>query len=155
MGQEHNAKMVDISAKSVTDRTAVAVGKLTLKPETLAVIKENKLSKGDVITVAKTAAIMGAKKTPGIIPLCHPIAITGTSIDIEINDPNEVIVRATVKTTDKTGVEMEALTAVSIACLTIYDMTKPIDKGIVIGPIYLESKTGGKSGEYKRLKAED
>lgn len=150
------ARMVDVSDKDVTKREAVATGGIWLKPETLDLILRGEIKKGDVLAVAQVAGIMGAKKTPEIIPMCHPLMLTGVDMDFEINEtPNEkgfarIGISATVRTKGQTGVEMEALTAVSTAALTIYDMCKAADKDMVIDAICLISKKGGKSGEYLR-----
>jgi cyclic pyranopterin monophosphate synthase len=144
------AKMVDISAKSDTVRIAVASGKVLMKPETMAAIKSASLKKGDVIATARIAGIMAAKKTPDLIPLCHTILIDEISIDFDLSGTDRIGIAATAKSTGKTGVEMEALVATSVAALTIYDMAKAVDKGMTITDIRLESKTGGKSGTYQR-----
>lgn len=152
------AKMVDVTEKSVTQRTAIASGMVYMQPETLKRIHEGKIAKGDVLAVAQVAGIMGAKKTPDIIPMCHPLLLTGVDISfIEYPEPDEngmcaVGISATVKVGGQTGVEMEGLTAVAIAALTIYDMCKAIDKGMILSEICLEEKTGGKSGTYTRKK---
>jgi len=145
------ADMVDVGAKADTERTAIAEGSVRMAPETLAAIIAGNAKKGDVIGVARVAGIMAAKKTSDLIPLCHPLALTKVSVDIE---PDETLpglrVRALARLVGKTGVEMEALTAVSVACLTIYDMAKALDKGMVIGDICLIEKVGGKSGHWSR-----
>jgi cyclic pyranopterin phosphate synthase len=145
------ADMVDVGAKADTERTAVAEGFVRMAPETLAAIVEGNAKKGDVIGVARVAGIMAAKKTSDLIPLCHPLALTKVSVDIE---PDQSLpglrVRALARLVGKTGVEMEALTAVSVTCLTIYDMAKALDKGMVIGDIHLVEKRGGKSGHWLR-----
>jgi len=146
------AQMVEVGDKEVTKRTAIAQGKIIMKPQTLERIKEGNIKKGDVLAVAQIAGIMGAKKTSDIIPMCHNIFLTGADIDFKYLD-NGILVEATVKTEGKTGVEMEALTAVSITCLTIYDMCKAIDKDMEIKDIRLMKKTGGKSGDYVRKEA--
>jgi cyclic pyranopterin monophosphate synthase len=148
-GQGH-AHMVDVSDKPVTDRIAVARGMVRMTPETLAVVAQGRAKKGDVLAVARLAGIMGAKKTAELIPLCHPLPITKVALDL-VTDDNlpGVIITATVKTTGQTGVEMEALTAVSVAALTIYDMLKAIERGMVIEGISLITKDGGKSGRYE------
>lgn len=143
------AHMVEVGAKEDTNRAAIATGKVTMKKETLDRIKEGLIKKGDVLSVAQIAGIMGAKKTSDIIPMCHNIFLTGANLKFEFIE-NGVAVEAEVKTTGKTGVEMEALTAVSIACLTIYDMCKAIDKDMIISDVKLMKKTGGKSGVYMR-----
>lgn len=152
------AKMVDVTDKSVTQRTAIASGMVYMQPETLKRIQEGKIAKGDVLAVAQVAGIMGAKKTPDIIPMCHPLLLTGVDISFtEYPEPDEngmcaVGISATVKVGGQTGVEMEGLTAVAIAALTIYDMCKAIDKGMILSEMCLEEKTGGKSGTYTRKK---
>ncbi len=144
-----NAHMVDISAKAATDRVAVAIGTVTMQPETLQLIMEGGISKGDVLAVARLAGIMGAKRTADLIPLCHPLALTKVSVDL-VPDParNCVAITATAKVTGQTGVEMEALTAATVAGLTIYDMCKAVDRGMTIGPVRLQHKSGGKSGTF-------
>jgi cyclic pyranopterin phosphate synthase len=144
------AKMVDISEKTGTLRVAVASGKVIMKPETMAAIKSASLKKGDVIATARIAGIMAAKKTPDLIPLCHTILVDEVSIDFDLSGAESVGIKAIAKSTGKTGVEMEALVATSIAALTIYDMAQAVDKGMTIADIRLESKTGGKSGTYRR-----
>jgi cyclic pyranopterin phosphate synthase len=144
------ARMVDVSAKAVTERTARAQGFVSMLPETLALIDKGEAAKGDVLATARIAGIMAAKKTHELIPLCHPLAITKATVDFELSrNPIGVKVQAEVKVSGQTGVEMEALTAVSVACLTIYDMLKAADKGMVLGPIRLIEKTGGRSGTYR------
>lgn len=143
------ARMVDVSQKDETKREALARGSVIMKEETLEIVREGRAEKGDVLGVARVAGIMAAKKTSDIIPMCHPLFITGCEVNFIIDDENNtIIVEARVKTTGKTGVEMEALTAVSAAALTIYDMCKAIDKGIIINDIHLVKKSGGKSGEW-------
>lgn len=146
-GQAH---MVDVSDKAVTDRIAVAEGFVKMRPETLDLITEGRAKKGDVLSVARLAGIMGAKKTAELIPLCHPLPITKVALDLTA-DPDRpgVRVEATVKTSGQTGVEMEALTAVTTACLTVYDMVKAVEKSMVIEDIRLVLKDGGKSGRYE------
>ena len=145
-----NAHMVDVSDKAVTDRTAIATGRVLMKPETLALILEGRAKKGDVLGVARIAGIMAAKRTSDLVPLCHPLAITKVTVDLEPNETeNAIDVTALVKVSGQTGVEMEALTAASIACLTIYDMVKAVDRGIIITDLKLVEKTGGKSGIFK------
>ena len=142
--------MVDVGDKSDTTRIATAEGFVKMKPETLVLIREGNAKKGDVIGTARLAGIMAAKQTSNLIPLCHPLMLTKVSVDISEDDALPGLrVQATAKLTGKTGVEMEALTAVSIACLTIYDMAKAADKGMEIGSIRLLEKTGGKSGHFK------
>lgn len=143
------AHMVDVSGKPVTSRTAVAEGRITMTAETLAAIHNHTTAKGDVLATARIAGIMGAKRTSDLIPLCHPLPLSSVSIDFA---PDETGITATAiaRTDGKTGVEMEALTAVSVALLTLYDMTKAMDKAMTIGDIRLLSKTGGKSGDWLR-----
>lgn len=145
-----HAHMVDVSDKPVTARIAVARGMVRMSAETLAMITEGRAKKGDVLSVARLAAIMGAKRTADLIPLCHPLPITKVAVDLT-TDPDlpGVVVEATVKTGGQTGVEMEALTAVSVACLTIYDMVKAVEKSMTIEGIRLVLKDGGKSGRYE------
>lgn len=144
-----NAAMVDVADKAVTSRTAIASGSVKMKPETLDLIRSGLAKKGDVLAVARVAGIMAAKRTHELIPLCHPLMISKASVDFAYDDnlPG-ILVTATVKVSGQTGVEMEALTAVSVACLTIYDMAKAVDKGMAIGSIRLLQKTGGKSGDW-------
>ena len=144
------AHMVDVSDKAITDRIAEAVGHIKMAQETYDIIVENRAEKGDVLGVARLAGIMGCKKTSELIPLCHPLPITKVAIDL-MPDPSlpGVRIRATVKTTGQTGVEMEALTAVSTAALTVYDMTKAMDKSMQISGIEVSLKDGGKSGRYE------
>lgn len=145
-----NAHMVDVSDKEVTSRTAVAKGSVWMQPETLTMIREGLAKKGDVIGTARIAGIMAAKKTHDLIPLCHPLALSKVTLEIEeASDDSRVDVTATVKVTGQTGVEMEALTAVSVSCLTLYDMVKAVDRGIRIGDIRLTEKSGGKSGTFQ------
>ena len=144
------AHMVDVSDKAVTARVATAEGWVRMAPETFALINEGSAKKGDVIGVARLAGIMGAKKTPELIPLCHPLPVTKVSVDLEPDaDLPGLRITATVKTTGQTGVEMEALTAVSTAALTVYDMVKAVDKAMQIGGIRVILKDGGKSGRYE------
>ena len=144
-----NATMVDVSAKPATDRTATARARVVMQPETLATIMAGTAKKGDVLGVARLAGIMGAKRTADLIPLCHPLPITAVTLDLT-PDPaaNAVEVTATVRTTGQTGVEMEALTAASIAALTVYDMVKAIDRSMRIEDLRVTHKAGGKSGEF-------
>ena len=144
------AHMVDVSEKAVTSRVATATGWVRMAPETFALITEGNAKKGDVIGVARLAGIMGAKKTPDLIPLCHPLPVTKVSVDLP-PDPElpGLRIEATVKTTGQTGVEMEALTAVSTTALTVYDMVKAADKSMEIGGIHVTLKDGGKSGRYE------
>ncbi|MCF0148098.1 MAG: cyclic pyranopterin monophosphate synthase MoaC [Clostridium sp.] len=144
-----NARMVDVSDKNKTERVAIAVSRIRVSEETLSLIKEGKIGKGDVLGVARIAGIMASKQTSNLIPMCHPLMISSCNVDFEINDKDICIdIKATVKIVDKTGVEMEALTAASIAALTIYDMCKAVDKRMVIEGTHLLKKTGGKSGEF-------
>ena len=145
-----DAHMVDVSDKAVTARIATAEGWVKMAPETFEIITEGRAKKGDVISVARLAGIMGAKKTPELIPLCHPLPVTKVTVDLTPDaDLPGLRIEATVKTTGQTGVEMEALTAVSTACLTIYDMVKAAEKSMEIGGIRLRLKDGGKSGRYE------
>ena|SRR5690554_1724423 len=149
--QKGNARMVEVSHKNDTERLAVARGSIRMSPNTLKMIIEGQMKKGDVLGVAQIGGIMGCKKTSELIPMCHNIFLTGADIDFAIDEENNCIkIEAQVKTVGKTGVEMEALTAVSIAALTIYDMCKAADKDMVVEDIRLVKKTGGKSGEYIR-----
>lgn len=149
--QEGFAQMVSVNEKQETLRIAVARGSIYVNSETFERIKSGGVHKGDVITVAQIAGLMGAKKTSELIPMCHPLYITGADLKFDLDEVHHQIkIEATVKTIAKTGVEMEALTAVSVAALTIYDMCKAMDKAMVIGPIFLEEKQGGTSGHYKR-----
>jgi cyclic pyranopterin phosphate synthase len=145
-----NARMVDVSEKDATERVATAKGAVYMAPETLALIRDRGVKKGDVLTVAQLAGIMGAKRTPDLIPLCHPLALTSVKVELQLNAArNAVDISATCKLVGKTGVEMEALTAVSVAALTVYDMVKAADKSMRIGDIRLVHKSGGKSGIYE------
>jgi cyclic pyranopterin phosphate synthase len=149
LDDQGRARMVDVSAKDVTQREATARGRITMMAETLAMISEGRAKKGDVLAAARIAGIMAAKKAHELIPLCHPLAITGVSVEFMPDvAANAIEVSATVKVEGKTGVEMEALTAVSVACLTIYDMCKSADRAMRIGDIRLTQKSGGKSGHY-------
>lgn len=145
------SKMVDISNKSATLREAVAAGAVYMKKQTLNIITTKKVSKGDVFETARLAGVMAAKKTSGLIPLCHPINITSINVDLSADKKNNKInIKARVKNIGQTGVEMEALTAVSVSALTIYDMCKSVDRSMIISDIMLIEKRGGKSGEWKR-----
>ncbi len=146
------ARMVDVSQKGETVREAVATGGVRMKPATLAKIKQNEIKKGDVLSVARVAGIMAAKKTPALIPLCHPITIDDISVDFKFVGDDYISITTIAKSSGKTGVEMEAMVAASVAALTVYDMCKAIDKGITIEQVRLESKKGGKSGMYIRGK---
>ncbi len=147
--QSGAARMVDVSGKDVTDRQAVATGRVLVSPRVVALLRGEGVPKGDALAVARLAGIMGAKQTPALIPLCHPLAISGVTVDLAVTD-EAVEITATVRTNDRTGVEMEALTAVSVAALTVVDMVKAVDKGAVITDVRVESKTGGRSGEWSR-----
>ncbi|EAX47199.1 molybdenum cofactor biosynthesis protein C [Thermosinus carboxydivorans Nor1] len=145
------ARMVDVTAKNDTVREAVAEGRVTMRPQTLELVKKGAMGKGDVLAVAQVGGIMGAKRTWELIPMCHPLLLTGVNIEFTLREEISAIdIRATVKTTGKTGVEMEALTAVSVAALTIYDMCKAVDKDMIVEYIRLTAKSGGKSGNYQR-----
>ena len=149
IGADGSAHMVDVGAKSETERTAVASGAVKMKPETLSAIIAGDAKKGDVLGAARIAGIMAAKKTHELIPLCHPLLLNKVSVDIEPDDALPGLrVTALARVTGKTGVEMEALTAATVACLTIYDMAKALDRAMEIGEVKLVSKTGGKSGDY-------
>ncbi|MBC7679921.1 MAG: cyclic pyranopterin monophosphate synthase MoaC [Pseudorhodobacter sp.] len=141
--------MVDVPGKDVTVRTATASGRVELSAECVALLRGAGVPKGDALAVARVAGIMGAKRTPDLVPLCHPLALSGVTLDLVVDDGG-VAVSATVRTTDRTGVEMEAPTAVSVACLTVVDMTKAVDPRSVITDVRLETKTGGTSGEWAR-----
>ncbi|GAA3671565.1 cyclic pyranopterin monophosphate synthase MoaC [Nocardioides ginsengisoli] len=143
------ARMVDVSEKDVTHRVATASGRVLVSAEVVALLRGEGVPKGDALAVARIAGIMGAKQTPALIPLCHPLSISGVKVDLSVAD-DAVEIAATVKTTDRTGVEMEALTAVSVAALTVVDMVKAVDKGAVITDVRVETKSGGKSGDWKR-----
>ena len=150
------ARMVDVGAKASTERLATAQAIVFLQPETLEKIQQGKIAKGDVLSVAQVAGVMGAKKTPDLIPMCHPILLTSVDISFqEIAQPDRegrcsIVISATAKTTGPTGIEMEAMTAASVAALTIYDMCKAVDRGMSFGDICLLTKSGGKSGVYTR-----
>ena len=145
------ARMVDVGAKPETERVAIATGSVTMAEATAKAIGEGAIAKGDVLAVARIAGIQAAKRTPEWIPLCHPLRLTGIDVSLEVGK-TAVSITATVRAFDRSGVEIEALTAVSAAALTIYDMCKAIDRAMVIGQIQLEEKRGGKSGTYKRAK---
>ena len=144
------SRMVDVGSKDVTERFARATGHVRMQPETLALILDRKMAKGDVFEVARVAGIMAAKRTAELIPLCHPLGIDGVEVDLAAVDGETLSISAGVRTTGRTGVEMEALVAVSVAALTVYDMCKSVDRGMTIGPIGLVEKSGGKSGHYVR-----
>jgi cyclic pyranopterin phosphate synthase len=143
------ARMVDVGDKPVTTRTASATGRVLVSPTVVELLRGEGVPKGDALAVARIAGIMGAKQTPALVPLCHPLAISGVTVDLEVTDES-VDIAATVRTTDRTGVEMEALTAVSVAALTVVDMVKAVDKAAVITDIRVETKTGGRSGDWAR-----
>ena len=143
------ARMVDVSGKDVTARSATASGKVLVSTAVVEMLRGDGVPKGDALGVARVAGIMAAKRTPDLVPLCHPLAISGVTVDLEVEDDG-VSITASVRTTDRTGVEMEALTAVSVAALTVVDMVKAVDKGAVITDVRVEEKTGGKSGTYRR-----
>jgi cyclic pyranopterin monophosphate synthase len=150
LGKSGEARMVDVSEKTATERVAVAEGKVRMTRETLDLVLSGDAKKGDVLGAARIAGIMAAKRTSDLIPLCHPLPLTKTEVDIAVDsDLPGLLVRATVKVTGPTGVEMEALTAVSIACLTIYDMVKAVERGMRIEGIRLLEKSGGKSGNWR------
>jgi cyclic pyranopterin monophosphate synthase len=148
LDEDGSARMVDVSAKAVTVREGIATGRIAMSEQAAAAIAQGLVRKGDVLAVARVAGIMAAKRTADLIPLCHPIALTSVTIDFDL-DASGVTVTATARTAGQTGVEMEALTATSIALLTIYDMAKALDKGMVIGEVRLLAKTGGKSGDWR------
>ncbi|WP_308636299.1 cyclic pyranopterin monophosphate synthase MoaC [Paenibacillus silvisoli] len=146
--EQGRARMVDVSDKEITARAATARTTVTMAPDTLARIKAGTIGKGDVLAVAQVAGIMAAKNTSNWIPMCHPLPLTGVNLAFADNGKDELYIEGTVKTTGKTGVEMEALTAVSAAALTVYDMCKALQKDMVIGPTLLTAKSGGKNGDY-------
>lgn len=143
------ARMVDVSAKDVTARTASASGRVLLSPEAVAALREGNVPKGDALAVARIAGIQGAKRTPDLIPLCHPLGLHGVNVDLTVTDDG-VDITATAKTADRTGVEMEALTSVSVAALALIDMIKAVDKAAVITDVRIDAKEGGKSGSWRR-----
>ncbi len=143
------ARMVDVSDKESTARTASATGKVLVSAEVVRLLRGEGVPKGDALGVARVAGILGAKRTPDLVPLCHPIAVSGVTVDLEVEDDG-VLIRSSVRTTDRTGVEMEALTAVSVAALTVVDMVKAVDKAAVITDVRVESKSGGRSGTWQR-----
>jgi cyclic pyranopterin monophosphate synthase len=154
LDESGRARMVDVSAKGETIRVATARGRVLMRPETLALIRRGGMSKGDVLAVAQVAGVLGAKRTSDLIPLCHPLPISGVDLQFELDEAASAVeISATARVVGKTGVEMEALAAVSVAALTIYDMCKAVDKEMVIDRVRLVHKLGGKSGEYRR--AED
>ena len=143
------ARMVDVGDKDVTARVAMATGGVLVSPEVVRLLRGDGVPKGDALAVARLAGIMGAKQTPALIPLCHPLAISGVTVDLTVGEES-VDITATVKTTDRTGVEMEALTAVAVAALTVIDMVKAVDKAAVITDVRVEAKSGGRSGDWTR-----
>jgi cyclic pyranopterin phosphate synthase len=143
------ARMVDVSAKDVSVRTAIASGRVLVSPEVVTLLRTGEVPKGDAIAVARIAGIQAAKRTPDLVPLCHPIAIHGVTVDLDVNDDHVSIV-ATVRTADRTGVEMEALTCVSVAGLALIDMVKAVDPSATITDVRVDTKTGGKSGDWHR-----
>lgn len=148
---DHGAsRMVDVGEKAVTTRVARAEGRITMQPETLARIRDRGFAKGDVLEVARLAGIMASKKTADLIPLCHPLPLDAVTVAFDFPDDSSVQIEATVKVTARTGVEMEALTAVSVAALTIYDMCKAVDRGMAIAAVRLVEKSGGRSGHWAR-----
>lgn len=155
LDQKGNARMVDVGGKAITSRMAVAQAEITMQAETLEMITQGIMPKGDVFACARIAGIMAAKRTFEMIPMCHPLPIESVTMDFEIQSPTCVCVKATVRCDWKTGIEMEALTAVSIAALTVYDMCKAVDRGMVIQNICLLEKSGGKSGHFVRKQQEE
>jgi cyclic pyranopterin phosphate synthase len=150
IGEAGEARMVDVSAKAPSARTAIAEGRIRMKPETLKLIRDGSGPKGDVLGTARIAGIMAAKRTAELIPLCHPLPLDFVQVEFKIDESsNSILARGEARTTDKTGVEMEALTAVSVALLTVYDMAKAIDRAMEIGEIRLIEKTGGTRGDYR------
>ena len=149
LDEQGRARMVDVSAKPETERVATAGCRVLLAPATLELLAAGGLPKGDALAVARVAGIMGAKRTPDLIPLCHPIALTGVTVDLAVGEA-DVVITATVRTTDRTGVEMEAMVACSVAALTVYDMVKGVERGVTLGEVALLEKSGGKSGEWRR-----
>jgi cyclic pyranopterin phosphate synthase len=146
-----NAAMVDVTAKDITDRTATARARVLMEPATLRLILDGTAKKGDVLGVARLAGIMGAKRTADLIPLCHPLPISAVTVDLTTNEAESAVeIEATVRTTGRTGVEMEALTAASVAALTVYDMCKAVDRGMRIEAVRVVHKAGGKSGEFRQ-----
>ncbi|HEX3907033.1 MAG TPA: cyclic pyranopterin monophosphate synthase MoaC [Mycobacteriales bacterium] len=141
--------MVDVSGKDVTVRTATATGRVTTSSEVVALVRSGGLPKGDALSVARIAGLMAAKRTPDLLPLCHPIALHGVTVDLDVDDTG-VAIRVTTRTADRTGVEMEALTAVAVAALTLIDMVKAVDPAASIGDIRVEEKTGGATGDWRR-----
>ena len=150
LDESGRARMVDVSDKAVTRREATARATVSMQPETAALIKSGGVAKGDVLAVAQVAGIMAAKRTPDLIPMCHPLPITGVEMQFELEPAGVLEIRATVRVTGRTGVEMEALTAAAVAALTVYDMCKAVDRAMSIGHVELLHKVGGKSGEFIR-----
>jgi cyclic pyranopterin phosphate synthase len=144
------ARMVDVTGKNVTNRRAVAIAHIRLKPETIGLVRKLEMKKGDVLATARIAGIMAAKKTSELIPLCHPLMISSVTVDFEFVGEDVLKITSEVRCHGPTGVEMEALTSASVAALTVYDMCKAVDKGMTIEQVYVEAKEGGKSGEYRR-----
>ena len=150
IAEDGSARMVDVSAKATTERVALAEGRVRMRPETLALIRSGNAKKGDVLGVARVAGIMAAKRAHELIPLCHPLPISSVKLDLTLDDSLPgVRVEASVKTVGQTGVEMEALTAASVACLTVYDMVKAVDRGMIIETVRLLEKSGGSSGTWR------
>jgi cyclic pyranopterin phosphate synthase len=147
-----HARMVDVAAKAVTERSAVACATVRMKPSTLRALLSGQTPKGDVLAVARVAGIQAAKRTPELIPMCHHIQLTKVEVDLEPAGRDRIQIEARARATDRTGVEMEALTAAAVAALTLYDMLKSLDRGMVIEAVALQEKTGGKSGDYRRAK---
>lgn len=149
------ARMVDVGGKGETERVAVASGRVLMEPATAALIREGRVGKGDVLGIARVAAIQGLKRTAELVPLCHPVRVTGVAVELRVDDepasgaPASVVIEATVRALDRTGVEMEALTAVTVAALTVYDMCKAADRGMRITDVRLRHKSGGKSGTWE------
>ncbi len=149
LDDQGRARMVDVGGKDVTQRTAVASAMVTTRPDVIELIRGHAIAKGDVLATARVAGIMAAKRTSELIPLCHPLRIDAVEIDLVLGE-SEVRIEATVRATDRTGVEMEALTAASIAALTVYDMCKAVDRAMTVKQVRVESKAGGKSGSFER-----
>lgn len=151
VNEQGRARMVDVSAKDDSERVAIARAVISMQPETLALIKSGGIKKGDVLAVAQVAGIMGAKQTSSLVPMCHPLMLTSVDLNFEVDDDNScIIITSTVKTTGKTGVEMEAITGAAVAAITIYDMAKAVDRWMEISEVKLLEKWGGKSGHVKR-----
>ena len=149
LGEHGAARMVDVSGKEVTARTATATGRFVTTPEVIALLRSDGLTKGDALAIARVAGIAGAKRTPDLVPLCHPVALHGVTLDLALHD-NSVEITATTRTADRTGVEMEALTAVVVAGLALYDMVKAVDRAAQLSDVRLLAKAGGRSGEWRR-----